>query len=201
MKNLALVGGLCASFLFGATLSARAQDQHQNDRQPAAQQDRQDNRQDQARPEQRQNQDEDRQNMNRPEQNRQNDHNRQNQQRQDNGRDADQGGRRDQAHPEGQARGEARGRGSRSEANPRRIPDQDFRAHFGREHRFAPGRMQVYDGRPRFFYSGYTFELLQPWPSDWAFDEDDCYIDYIDGSYWLFNDLYPGEQIPVIIVE
>jgi hypothetical protein len=119
---------------------------------------------------------------------------------QNNGHERSEGNRQDQARPEGQPRGQEHAREERREAERRRIPDNDFREHFGREHRFAPGRVQIFEGRPRFFYSGYTFELLDPWPMDWSYDEDDCYVDYIDDSYWLFNYRHPGERVAVIIL-
>jgi hypothetical protein len=91
------------------------------------------------------------------------------------------------------------GRQDRREANHRRIPEQDFHAHFGREHRFAPGRVQVYGGRPQFNYSGYVFEILEPWPGDWAYDDDDYYVEYVDDEYWLYSFRHPGVRLELII--
>jgi hypothetical protein len=108
------------------------------------------------------------------------------------------GGRQDQARPEGQARGAEAGR---REGNQRRIPDSDFHAHFGREHHFSPGRVQVYGGRPQFTYSGFVFALVEPWPVAWAYDDDDYYIDYVDDEYWLYSLRYPGVRLELIIVD
>ena len=91
-------------------------------------------------------------------------------------------------------------RTERREGNRRRISDPDFRAHFGREHRFTPGRMQVYEGRPQFNYGGYVFELVEPWPVAWAYDDDDYYIDYIDDEYWLYSFDHPGVRLELIII-
>lgn len=209
MSRLAIVSGVCTSLVLGTALLAVAQDEHRDQQN----QDRQNQeRQNVERPaenrQQQQGQTQEEQNKNRQQQNqtnverqnrepensprqgemRPNDH------QQNNSHEVNQGGRQEQARPEDQARG------GHPEATSRRIPDSDFRAHFGREHRFAPGRMEVYEGRPRFFYSGYTFELLDPWPSDWAYDQDDCYVDYADDGYWLYNDRYPGERVAVILV-
>jgi outer membrane biosynthesis protein TonB len=79
-----------------------------------------------------------------------------------------------------------------------RIPDDKFRAHFGRPHAFR-AQTVIVASQPRFSYSGYTFELVDAWPSDWAYT-DDCYIDYIDGEYFLFDLLHPGVRIALIVV-
>lgn len=75
------------------------------------------------------------------------------------------------------------------------IPDDRFRAHFGREHHFHVDRQ----GGNRFVYGGYTFEFVDVWPVGWAYT-DDCYIEYVDGEYYLFDLLHPGAQILVIVV-
>ncbi len=68
-------------------------------------------------------------------------------------------------------------------AELRRISDDHFRAHFGREHYFAVGHMTVVAGHPRFAYGGYRFEIGQPWPARWAYT-DHCYIDFVEGRYF-----------------
>lgn len=80
-----------------------------------------------------------------------------------------------------------------------RIPEDHFRAHFGREHTFVINRPVIVESRPRFQYSGYWFEIVEPWPVDWAYT-DDCYIDYIDDTYYLFDPLHPGVRLVVIVV-
>jgi hypothetical protein len=79
------------------------------------------------------------------------------------------------------------------------IPDDKFNSHFGREHRFVVNRVTVVEGQPRFQYSGYWFALVDAWPEDWAYT-DDCYIDYIDGEYFLFDLLHPGIRVAVFVV-
>jgi len=79
-----------------------------------------------------------------------------------------------------------------------RIPDDKFRANFGRQHSFRV-QTQVVQGQPRFQYGGYWFALANPWPGDWAYT-DDCYVDYIDGEYVLIDLLHPGVEIPLVVV-
>lgn len=209
MKRRSVVGGICASLLLGAAGMAVAQDEHKqdehkNDRQETAQPQ---NRQEQARPQEqakpedhrndeRRNQEP--QSGDRHPQTRENDRQMQQQERpnMEKPREGEQG-RHEQARPQGQVQGRAEGHGG----NQRRIPDADFHAHFGRGHHFAPGRVQVYSGRPQFTYSGFVFALVEPWPADWAYDDDDYYIDYVDDEYWLYSLRYPGVRLELFIVE
>jgi hypothetical protein len=80
-----------------------------------------------------------------------------------------------------------------------RVPEEHFRAHFGRQHTFVISRPVIIDNRPRFQYSGYWFEIVDSWPSDWAYT-DECYIDYVDDGYYLFDPYHPGMRITVIVV-
>ena len=83
----------------------------------------------------------------------------------------------------------------------KRIPDDKFRASFGRQHTFHVQRSQVVNVRqPVVLYGGYSFQLVEAWPVDWGFD-DVVYIDYVDDGYYLFDPLHPGIQIAVFIVE
>jgi hypothetical protein len=80
------------------------------------------------------------------------------------------------------------------------IPDDKFRASFGRQHPFVISRPVIVENRPRFQSGGFWFEIVDPWPTVWAYT-DDCYIDYIDGEYFLFDLLHPGVRIAVFVVE
>jgi hypothetical protein len=80
-----------------------------------------------------------------------------------------------------------------------RIPDDKFRAHFGRQHTLVINRPTVVEGQPRFQYSGYWFTIVDPWPVGWAYT-DQCYIDYVDGEYFLFDVLHPGVRIAITVV-
>jgi hypothetical protein len=95
-----------------------------------------------------------------------------------------------QGHPE-QAHGQPAGKGGH-------IPDDKFRAHFGRSHTFT-ARTVIVSGQPQFQYSGYSFQLVDVWPVGWAYT-DECYIDYIDGEYFLFDLLHPGIRVAVFVV-
>ncbi|HZR64592.1 MAG TPA: hypothetical protein VFA85_05545 [Terriglobales bacterium] len=80
------------------------------------------------------------------------------------------------------------------------IPDDKFRQHFGRQHTFHVQRTEVINvAQPVVVYGGYSFQLVDTWPADWGFD-DDCYIDYVDDGYYLFDVLHPGIRIAVIVV-
>jgi hypothetical protein len=79
------------------------------------------------------------------------------------------------------------------------IPDDKFRAHFGRPHTFVVQRTTVSGGQSGFLYGGYTFVFVDPWPVEWVYT-DDCYVDYIDGEYFLFDVLHPGVRIALFVV-
>jgi hypothetical protein len=78
------------------------------------------------------------------------------------------------------------------------IPDDKFKAHFGRSHTFT-ARTVIVQGQPHFQYGGYSFQLVDAWPVGWAYT-DDCYIDYIDGEYFLFDLLHPGVRVAIFVV-
>ena len=80
-----------------------------------------------------------------------------------------------------------------------RIPDEKFRASFGRQHTFVVSRPVIVEGQPRFQYSGYWFTIVDPWPAEWLYT-DDVYVDYIDGEYFLFDLLHPGVRVAVFVV-
>ncbi len=81
------------------------------------------------------------------------------------------------------------------------IPDDKFRASFGRQHAFHVRREQfVNNPQPVVVYGGYSFQLVDAWPVDWGFD-DDVYVDYVNDGYYLFDLLHPGIRIAVIVVE
>jgi hypothetical protein len=99
--------------------------------------------------------------------------------------------RQDHANPQGQQA--QRDGGNRSS---RRISEQDFHSHFGREHTFRVTRS---DDR-RFNYGGYYFVYNDPWPSGWAYT-DDVYVDEVDGEYYLIDPVHPGIRLLIVIVD
>jgi len=73
-----------------------------------------------------------------------------------------------------------------------RIPDDRYKANFGREHSF---RVSEGDYRNhRFQYGGYWFGFAGAWPSNWLYTQDVYVID-IDGVYYLCNPVYPGVNV------
>lgn len=78
------------------------------------------------------------------------------------------------------------------------IPDDKFRAHFGREHTVVIRQPVIVEGQPRFQFGGYWFVIADPWPADWAYT-DDCYVDYDDGEYYLFDLLHPGVRVALFV--
>ncbi len=79
------------------------------------------------------------------------------------------------------------------------IPDEKFHAQFGRGHNFHPPHPQVVNGQTQFVYGGFNFVIVDAWPGDWAYT-DDCYIDYVDGEYFLFDLRHPGVRISLFVV-
>ena len=81
----------------------------------------------------------------------------------------------------------------------RRIDDEHFRSHFGHDHHFAIRHVTLVGGRPHFAYGGYNFEIVDAWPHGWSYN-DNCYIDFVDGGYFLFNVRHPGVRIAVTVL-
>jgi hypothetical protein len=79
------------------------------------------------------------------------------------------------------------------------IPDDRFRANFGRQHTFTIGQPVIVEGTPRFQYGGYWFVIAQPWPVGWAYT-DPVYIDDIDDEYFLLSPVHPGIQIAINVI-
>jgi primosomal protein N' len=80
-----------------------------------------------------------------------------------------------------------------------RIPDDRFRASFGRGHDFHMGNPVLVGGFSRFQYSGFWFGFVQPWPVGWYYT-DDVYIDYVDGEYYMYNPYHPGARFAISVV-
>jgi hypothetical protein len=41
---------------------------------------------------------------------------------------------------------------------------------------------------------------LDPWPEGWLFT-DDCFIDFVDDGYFLFDVSHPGVRVALLVVE
>jgi len=117
------------------------------------------------------------------------------------GEERNQPQREDRNRVQTQERGQESGR--QSGGRGRRIPDDRFRAGFGRQHTFhvqRGGGAGAGGGAQRFQYGGYWFEYTEAWPGDWGYD-DDFYIDYVDDDYYLYDLRHPGVRVLVIVVE
>ena len=75
-----------------------------------------------------------------------------------------------------------------------RISNTNYSAHFGQGHSFHMMRPQMIGGYNRFQYGGYWFGYNQGWPSGWGYN-DDFYVEYIDGVYYMFNLRHPGFRL------
>jgi len=88
--------------------------------------------------------------------------------------------------------------------NGYRVPDQRFRAYFGRDHFFRIHGLPMFfvGGYPRFQYDGYWVTFVDPWPEMWPanwYETDDVYLDYTDDGYYLYDRMRPGPGIAVTI--
>lgn len=83
------------------------------------------------------------------------------------------------------------------------IPDPQFKANFGKQHAFTVKRVitttTVVPNQTQFVYAGYSFIFLDPWPAEWLFT-DDCYIDFVDDEYFLFDAFHPGIRVALFVV-
>jgi hypothetical protein len=82
------------------------------------------------------------------------------------------------------------------------IPRNRFYSSFGRDHFFRIGRPAFYGRYPRFQYGGFWFSFAGAAPAYWGpdwYDSDDVYIDSSDGGYYLFDNRYPGQGIPLAV--
>ena len=81
----------------------------------------------------------------------------------------------------------------------KRVPDPEFREHFGREHHFRIAQPVVVTGYPRFQYGGFWFVIVDQWPAAWLYT-DDFFIDFVDGSYYLCDVAHPDVLVLVSVV-
>lgn len=83
-----------------------------------------------------------------------------------------------------------------------RIPEDRFRAHFGRGHWFRVHDVPVLvvDGSPRFQFGGFWFDVVDPCPETWSpawYRTDDVYVDYVNDGYYMYNRRHPGIAIAI----
>jgi hypothetical protein len=78
-----------------------------------------------------------------------------------------------------------------------RIPDDRFKANFGREHTFHVSQAD-YGRDRRFQYGGYWFGFVDVWPANWLYTQDVFVVD-INGAYYLCNPAYPGVNVALSV--
>jgi hypothetical protein len=84
------------------------------------------------------------------------------------------------------------------------VPTSRFSLYFGPSHYFRiySWPVVIYGGYPRFQYEGYWVSILDPWPEYWDpywYENDDCYIEYYYGGYYLVDRRYSGVRLAVSI--
>jgi hypothetical protein len=84
----------------------------------------------------------------------------------------------------------------RADSNHGRIPDDRYKANFGREHTFRVNQGDF--NNHRFQYGGYWFGFAAPWPNNWLYTQDVFVVD-IGGVYYLCNPMYPGVNVALIV--
>jgi hypothetical protein len=108
-------------------------------------------------------------------------------------------------HGQEPAKGQAAqsGQHARPSGKSAHIPDPKFKANFGRQHTFKVNRLinttTIIPGQTQFVVTGFTFIILDPWPSEWLFT-DDIFIDFVDDEYFLFDVFHPGIRIALFVV-
>jgi hypothetical protein len=79
-----------------------------------------------------------------------------------------------------------------------RIPDERFRASFGRGHTFHVSRTDFEGRSRRFQYGGFWFAMVNPWPAEWLYT-DSVYVDYMNGEYFLCDPIHPGVYLSITV--
>lgn len=85
-----------------------------------------------------------------------------------------------------------------------RIPAARYRGSFGPSHGFRMfgSRLIMVDEFPRFQFGGLWFGVLDPWPEYWSddwYDDDDLYIEWFAGGYYLRNRRYPMDRMALTV--
>jgi hypothetical protein len=88
--------------------------------------------------------------------------------------------------------------------NGYRIPQARYTGYFGPSHAFRIYNypVVVVGGYPRFQYSGFYFNVVDPWPEYWSnswYVNDDVYVDYSGDGYYLHNRRYPRDRIAISV--
>jgi len=190
MKIIEVLGTAVLLLLPGAIVSAYAQEQHEQEKQPQQ-------KQQQAKPTQHQQQAKPAQQQAKPAQQQQRAQNQQPAKpAQQQAKPAPQQQRAQSQQPAKPAQQQQLASGAQPAANHGRIPDDRFRASFGRAHTFHVNRAEFAGASPRFQYGGFWFALVDPWPAAWLYT-DDVYVDYMNGGYFLCDPVHPGVYLSI----
>ncbi|MGA8211975.1 MAG: hypothetical protein WB799_00170 [Candidatus Sulfotelmatobacter sp.] len=100
------------------------------------------------------------------------------------------------AKQEPQRAPEAKPEKQEQHASNGRIPDDRYKANFGREHTFRVSQNDFRSGR--FQYGGYWFGFGGAWPSNWLYTQN-VYVIEINGMYYLCNPMYPGVNLAISV--
>jgi len=83
------------------------------------------------------------------------------------------------------------------------IPRARFESRFGWQHPFRlHAQPVIYQGYPRFYYGGFSFLIVDPWPEYWGdnwYYNDDLFIGYDDG-YYLYSRADPSVALAITVV-
>jgi len=83
------------------------------------------------------------------------------------------------------------------------IPRNRFQRSFGPDHFFRlHARPTIYDGYPRFYYGGYYFTIVDPWPGYWGdawYDSDELFVSWDGDGYYLHDRRYPDMALAVTV--
>jgi hypothetical protein len=117
------------------------------------------------------------------------------QQQDKNAKPGEKGGQQQERQPTQEAKPGQQAQGARGNGSGR-IPDDRFKANFGREHTFRVTQGDY--GNRRFQYGGYWFGFVGVWPSNWLYTQEVFVVD-INGVYYLCNPTYPGVNIALSV--
>jgi hypothetical protein len=187
MKLVGIIGTAVLSLTLGVAAPAYAQDKQEEEKAKPAQEEK---KAEPAKPRQQDEKNAQQQDKNtKPEQKSAQQQDKNNQQEQKNAQQQDRNNQQEQRNAQQQQRSQPAPRAGGGS----RIPDDRYRANFGREHSFRVSHAD-YDRDRRFQYGGYWFSFVDVWPSNWLYTQD-VFVVEIDGMYYLCNPMYPGINV------
>jgi hypothetical protein len=120
-----------------------------------------------------------------------------NQQEQKNAQQQDRNNKQEDRNAQQRTQQAEPGKQAQQHASGNRIPDDRYKANFGREHSFRVSQAD-YSRDRRFQYGGYWFGFVDAWPANWLYTQD-VFVVEIDGMYYLCNPMYPGVNIALSV--